>query len=48
MADFMTNLKNEQLTDEYNVDYAGNGARGYATTGTSLLDFSFAISTYRS
>ena len=47
MADFMTNLKNEQLTDEYNVDYAGNGARGYATTGTSLLDFSFAISTYR-
>lgn len=47
MADFMTNLKKEQLTDEYNVDYAGNGARGYATTGTSLLDFSFAISTYR-
>lgn len=47
MTNFMTKLKNESLTDEYNVDYAGNGARGYATTGTSLLDFSFAISTYR-
>ena len=47
MADFMTNLKKEQLTDEYNVDYAGNGARGFATTGTSLLDFSFKLSTYR-
>ena len=47
MANFMNNLRKEQLTDEYNVDYAGNGARGFATTGVSLLDFSFKLSTYR-
>ena len=48
MANFMESLKNEVLTEDYNVAYSENGARGYATTGTSLLDFSFKLSNYRS
>ena len=47
MTNFMENLKNEALNEEYNVAYSENGARGYATTGKSLLDFSFKLSNYR-
>ena len=48
MSNFMENLKNEALNEEYNVAYSENGARGLATTGKSLLDFSFHLSNFRS
>lgn len=47
MTNFMESLKNEALNEEYNVAYSENGARGYATTGKSLLDFSFHLSNFR-
>jgi hypothetical protein len=47
MTNFMESLKNEALNEEYNVAYSENGARGFATTGKSLLDFSFHLSNFR-
>lgn len=47
MANFMESLRNEALNEEYNVAYSENGARGFATTGKSLLDFSFHLSNFR-
>ena len=47
MPNFMENLQKEALNEEYNVAYSENGARGYATTGKSLLDFSFHLSNFR-
>lgn len=47
MSNFMESLKNEALNEEYNVAYSENGAKGFATTGKSLLDFSFHLSNFR-
>ncbi len=44
---FLENMEKEVLSDEYNVSYTENGARGYATTGKALLDMNFKISSYR-
>lgn len=45
--DFMEQLKQESLKDDYNVAYSENGAKMYRTTGKALLDFSFQVSTLR-
>ena len=44
---FMEQLKQESLKDDYNVAYSENGAKMYRTTGKALLDFSFQVSTLR-
>lgn len=46
MTDFLSNLKST-LEEEYNVSITENGAIGYRTTGKSLLDLNFAVSSLR-
>ncbi len=43
---FMTNLK-KTLMDEFNVSITENGAIGYKSSGTNLVDINFAISSMR-
>lgn len=43
---FMQNIKN-MLKNEYNTSVTENGAVGYRTTGKALLDFNFAVSSFR-
>lgn len=46
MSDFMTCLSSE-IEEQTNVSYTENGAKGYRTTGSKLLDLNFAISSLR-
>jgi len=43
---FMDNLK-ENLDNDFNMQVTENGAIGYKTTGKSILDFNYKISSYR-
>lgn len=47
MNNFMKNLKNEYYNGENNVSITENGAIGYASTGTKLLDLNFKVSSLR-
>lgn len=44
---FMNMLKNEALNENYNVSYTDNGAKGFRTTGKTLVDFNFNVTNYR-
>ena len=46
MKDFMTELKKTLLSD-FNTSVTENGALGYRTTGSDLLDLNFAVSSLR-
>lgn len=43
---FLESMENV-LNEEYNNSVTENGALGYRTTGTALLDFNFNVSSYR-
>lgn len=43
---FLESMENV-LNEEYNNSVTENGALGYRTTGTALLDFNFKVSSYR-
>lgn len=44
---FLESMENV-LNEDYNNSVTENGAIGYRTTGTALLDFNFKVSSYRS
>ena len=48
MSNFMESLKTSLDNSDHNVSTTANGALGYRTTGSALLDLNFSVSSMRS
>ena len=47
MSNFMESLKTSLDNSDHNVSTTANGALGYRTTGSALLDLNFSVSSLR-